>query len=65
MLLDDLLTDRQPDPGPAILVPRMQALEDVKDPGGLLGIEADSIILDREDPVEALAPSSTVHTRRR
>src|SRR6185437_12794119 len=44
MHLDDFLAQRQPDPGPAVFVARVQALEGQEDPLCEAHVEADSQI---------------------
>lgn len=48
--LNDLLADRQTDPGAGVLLPRMEPLEDAKDPLGVLGVEPNPVIPHRKHP---------------
>jgi hypothetical protein len=42
--LDDLLADRQADAGPGIDLPRVETLEDRKDPLSVLGLDPDPVV---------------------
>src|SRR5262249_52747798 len=53
--LDDLLADREADPGPGVAVPRVQALEDDEDPLRVPHLEADAVVSYRDDPLLAFA----------
>src|SRR5829696_4432294 len=47
--IDDLLADREADAGARVLGLRVEPLEHHEDPFGVLRIEADAIVRDRED----------------
>jgi hypothetical protein len=49
VLLDDLLTDGQPNARSSVFVASMQALEHAEDPLEILRIDADAIIGDRKN----------------
>src|SRR5206468_7185881 len=56
LAFDDLLADSQDDAGSRVFLLDVQALEDDEDPRGVLGIEADAVVADGEDPLVAFAP---------
>jgi hypothetical protein len=49
--LDDLFAERQSDARPRVLLLRVQALEEQENALGILGIDANAVVLDRKDPV--------------
>src|ERR1044072_8843307 len=61
VVLHDLAGDRQPDPGARIAVARVQALEHAEDHLGVLGVDADSVVVDREAPLRVLALRAHAH----
>ncbi len=50
MLLDDPLAQGQADACPGVLIGGVQALKYEEDPVGILGLDADPVILDQELP---------------
>jgi 3-dehydroquinate synthase class II len=48
--LDDLFAERQSDARARELLVRVQALEEKKNAFGILGLDANAIVLDRKDP---------------
>ena len=64
VVLDDLAAHREPDPGPRVDVPGVQALEDDEDPVGVLGVDADAVVGHGELPALAVAARRDAHQRR-
>lgn len=65
MPLDDLLADREPDPGARVFVAGVQPLKDLENPLGLPRLDADAVIAHREPPVSRFALGGDVNPRRR
>ena len=61
VVLDDLPAHREPDPGPRVDVPGVQALEDDEDPVGVLGVDADAVVGHGELPVLTVAARGDAH----
>src|SRR5687767_2352591 len=53
MALDDFLANGQADAGAGKLAPRMQPLEQTKNPVKVLRIDADPVVLDRKQPLRS------------
>jgi hypothetical protein len=51
MLFCNSLADCKTDPGSGVFVPRVQALENLKNPVSILLIDTNPIIRNRKDPV--------------
>src|SRR5262249_42616405 len=64
MTFHDLLANGQADARAGVLRPGVQALEDEKNPLGMLWGDADAVIADGEDPLPALGPGADVNARR-
>ena len=62
--LDDLLADGQPNAGPWVFVPRVQALKDEKDALGVFRVNADPIIAHGELPALPLPLHGDMDARR-
>src|SRR5215470_16595135 len=54
VILDDLLDHGQADAGAGVGRPVVQPLEDNKDPVGVLGLDPNAVVAEREEPVRAL-----------
>ena len=57
--LDDLLAGRQADAGAGVRVPIVQSLEDDEDSLRVLGVDADAVVADGEDPLPACRSAET------
>ena len=64
MAFDDLLAHGQADAGAGILVASVQALEDLEDAFGVAQINADAVVVDRDDPLGGAALDADVDARR-
>ena len=61
MAADDLLADRESDAGAFVLLMRVQALEDLKDPLAVRRRDADAVVGHREMPAFVIASRRDVH----
>src|SRR4029450_13144413 len=59
--LDDLLADREADPGPGVLVASVEALEGREDALGVLEVDPDAVVAHAEDPLGVLALHADPH----
>jgi hypothetical protein len=64
MPFDDLLAGRQADAGAGVLGSRVQPFEDDEQLVGILGIDADTIVADRECPSAVVPFGTDVNFRR-
>src|SRR3954452_14196149 len=60
---DDLATQREPDSGPAVLVPQVHPLEHDEDPLGVFRVDADAVVLDEDRPVPVVVRGADPHDR--
>src|SRR6185503_2655446 len=63
MTLDDPLADGEADAAARVFVPAVQPLEYGEDPGGVFGLDPDSVVRDREDPVSLVTGRRYVDSR--
>jgi len=59
--LDDALAERQPDSGTRVFVLAVQSLEYAEDAVGIVGVDTDALVLDRDDPLVAVPFGRDLH----